>query len=125
MSETRDTITIKPIDAEGALWYPNVIGISSTTTGTSYVLEKPIISEVVLSKGWNPEDDKPETPATRSVARSSAVSPVGKVEFASYKDLTDFRGMVKPVKMNGQVMTLDKVNENLERFYQEQLNKIR
>ena len=126
MSETRDTITIKPISADGALWYPNVIGISTNTTGgTSYILERPIISEVVLSKGWDPANEQVEAPATRSVAGGSAISPVGKVEFTTYKDLTEFKGIVKPVKMKGQVMTLDKVNKNLEKFYQEQLNKIR
>lgn len=126
MSETRDTITIKPISAEGALWYPNVIGISTNTTGgQSYILEKPIISEVVLTKGWDPANDQTPASATKSVARSSAISPVGKVEFTTYKDLTEFKGIAKPVKMNGQVMTLEKVNENLERFYQEQLNNVR
>ena len=126
LSETRDTIVIKPLTAEGALWYPNVIGVSSGIGGaTSYVLEKPIISEVVLTKGWNEEEAAPAAVAVKSAPRATRISPKGNVEFVKYSEMSDFKSVVAPIRMKGEVMTLEKVQENFEKFREKNAKRIR
>lgn len=125
MSETRDTIIIKPLTAEGALWYPNVIGVSSNLASVSYILEKPIISEVVLTKGWNEEEVAPAAVATKSAPRAARISPVGDVEFVKYSEMSDFKSVVAPIRMKGEVMTLEKVQENFEKFRKENAKRMR
>lgn len=127
MSETRDTIIIKPLTAEGALWYPNVIGISTGVGGsTSYVIEKTIVSEVVLTKGWNEEEVTEPTPVvTKSAPRAVRISPIGDVDFVKYSEMSDFKGVVAPIRMKGEVMTLEKVQENFEKFREKNAKRIR
>ena len=125
MSETRDTIKIKPLNAEGALWYPNVIGVGTGLGGgTTYILEKPIVSEIVLTKGWD-DAELPDQPATRSAVPSAKVSPVKAVDFVRYTEMSDFKSVRIPKKVKGEVMTLEKVHQNFEKFREEQLKRMR
>ena len=124
LSEDRQTITIKPIDTEGTLWYPNVIGVSTTNYMTNYILESPIESEVVLTKGWT-EPATLDNTATKASRRTGRISPVGNVEFVKYSEMSDFKSVRTPVKMKGEVTTLEKVHENFEKFRKEHLNRIK
>lgn len=126
LSEDMQTITIGALEANKATWYPNVIGISDNMAGgISYILENPIISEVVLTKGWTEPDAAEQNQVTRSSSRSSAISPVGNVEFIRYTDRSDFNSVRTPVRMKGEVMTLEKVQENFEKFRKEQSKRMR
>lgn len=120
ISEDHQTITIHPFEESDALWYPNVIGITeSLLTGTEYILDNPIVSAVVLTKGWTEEQVKPEeTPLTRA-SRSTfkGVSPRNDVEFVKYSDRTNFNGLREPVVMEGQVITYEKLQENIKKFH--------
>jgi hypothetical protein len=131
LSEDRQTITIKPIDANGTLWYPNVVGVARTIGGAEqYVLEKAILSEVVLTKGWSePAEEEQPAPATRSSARTSRqLSPVGNPEFIKYSPRSTFNGVrqqKREITVEGEVTTYEKVQENLERYHNALLKQLK
>lgn len=128
LSEDHKTITIHALEYAGIKYYPNLVGISEGYGGTTtYILENPIISDVVLTKGWN-EDAEPEVaePATRSArSASKAVAPVGTPEFVKYTGMSDFSGVKERVVMKGEVITTEKLQENFEKFRKEHSKRMR
>ena len=128
LSDDHKTLTIHALEYAGIKYYPNLVGISEGYGGTTtYILENPIISDVVLTKGWT-EPSEPEVaePATRSArSASKVVAPVETPEFVKYAGMTDFRSVKKRVVMDGEVMTLEKVQANFERFRKEQSKRMR
>ena len=130
LSEDHQTITIHALENAGVKYYPNLVGLSEGIGGaTTYILENPIISDVVLTKGWveseTPEVE-PETPVTRAArSASKAISPVGAPEFVKYTDMSDFSSVRKPVVMEGEVITYEKLQENFEKFRKEQSKRMR
>jgi hypothetical protein len=129
LSEDHNTITIHALENAGVKYYPNVVGVSQTATGgTSYILENPIISDVVLTRGWT-EPESPEvepetpgesegeeqTPATRSArSASKRVSPIGNPEFVKYSNRSNFSNLRKRIVMEGEVITYEKLQENFD-----------
>ena len=132
LSEDRQTITIKPIEANGTLWYPNVVGIASSYGGTTnYVLEKAILSEVVLTKGWDePVEEEQPAPATRSLARTSRqISVIGDPNFIEYSPRGTFNGksqQKREIVVDGKskITTSEKLQENLERYHNALLKQL-
>ena len=123
LSEDKKTITIHPLYREKTNWYPNVIGVSSVMGTVSYVLENPIESAVVLTK--IEEDSQPETgddqpaPLTRTFAGRKNVAPIGDPDLIRYYPMSDFKSVPVPVEVEGEVMTLEKVQANMDRFYEQ------
>lgn len=143
LSEDHQTITIHALENAGIKYYPNVIGVSEGYGGTTtYILENPIISDVVLTRGWTePEtpEVEPETPgesegeeqtpaawSARSVRSASrAVSPIGNPKFVKYTEMSDFSTVKKRIVMDGEVITYEKLQENFEKFRKEQSKRMR
>ena len=136
LAEDHNTITIHALENAGVKYYPNLVGISEGLGGaTTYILENPIISDVVLTRGWTepetPEAEpetpgESETPATRSVRSASrAVSPIGNPEFVKYSDMSDFSSVRKRIVMDGEVVTYEKLQENFEKFRKAQSKRMR
>ena len=131
LSEDHKTITIRPFEAYETLWYPNVIGVSETLLyGVQYVIENPVISEVVLTKGWTDEPAEPEIPATRasrSMKAAKSVCPKGDVEFGKFYQRNDFTKVrrAEPVQVDGEVITMEKLQENFEKFRKELVKRMR
>ena len=120
LSEDLNTLTIKAIDRDGTLYYPNVIGIDNMSG--MYILEKPIISDVVLTRGWTGTDTEvEETPAVRSVLKSRAaykVSPEYKPELIKFSARSRFEKpeQRKSVNVDYKFVTYDQLMINLENF---------
>ena len=78
----KDEITIKPFVYDNKEYFPNVIGIDSQTGGS--ILENPVVSEVVLTRGWE------EPTKEQSLVRGSNGNVQAKGEFpvVTYKDRT-------------------------------------
>ena len=150
LSEDRNTITIHGLeyqaskDAPAVIFYPNVVGVSEGYGGSiSYILENPIISDVVLTRGWT--EPEPETgddaegedgsgdegegeqtvPTRASRSASGALSPIHTPEFVKYSSKSNFYGLRKRVVMDGEVTTYEKVQENFEKFRKEHSKRIR
>ena len=78
----KDEITIKAFIFNGEEYYPNIIGIDSQTGGS--ILENPVVSEVVLTRGWE-EKAKEQSSISRS---SGNVPATGDFPTVVYKERT-------------------------------------
>lgn len=77
MSDDKNTLTIKGFEHNGAVYYPNVIGVDPKSS-PGYVFDKPIISDVVLTRGWTGSGTggQAAVPATRSASWGRSAYPV-------------------------------------------------
>lgn len=112
-SEDDETLTIKPIEGDGVKYYPNVIGQDSQTG--RYMLDYPIVSEVVLKKG--------HSAATESLrgAKGVNVTPMAKELNISHKHYTRFDKPAQKVTM--ERVTLEKVRANYDKYIRLMENK--
>ena len=121
LSSDKQELTIKHLtDAAGEKYYPNLIG-SDPSTGM-YILDYPIISDVKLTKGWT--ETSSSKVSAKSAAPSVSVDPVGDVPVIVYKSMTRFEdNPVQVRKVEADVMTVEKMNSNMERYVKEYLNQ--
>ena len=77
-------------------------------------LENPVVSDVVLTRGWK----EPETEKSVSVRRSSAqsVQPVGDFPVKAYKQRTDLDAAPALRQIEGTIVTADQFKERADRF---------
>ena len=121
LSSDKQELTIKPLtDEAGEKYYPNLIGSDPTTS--MYILDYPIISDVKLTKGWT--ETSSSKVSAKSAAPSVSVNPVGDVPVIVYKSMTRFEdNPVQVRKVEADVMTVEKMNSNMERYVKEYLNQ--
>ena len=112
-SEDFSRLTIKAIDHNGTKFYPNVIGIYETYFGTDYILDYPIISDVVLTRGITKS-----AMGTSAPQKNVSVTPLNDELNISYKQHTRFEKPVERKTVEMEVMTMEKVQKNLEKYIQ-------
>ena len=117
LSDDKNTLTIKAIERDGIKYYPNVIGQDSITG--RYLLNKPIVSEVVLTRGHSAAA---QASARKSAARSY-VAPESEALKISRKKMTRFEQPETYKKIEMEVMTLDKARANMAEYLREMHNK--
>ena len=105
-SEDFQTLTIKAIEGNGVKYYPNVIGQDSQTG--RYMLDYPIVSDVVLTKG------APASQSAIKAAKKVSVDPVNAELNVSHKQYTRFGKPAQRVKM--EVMTQEKAHANYAKY---------
>ncbi|MBR5499055.1 MAG: hypothetical protein IKV75_02700 [Bacteroidales bacterium] len=81
----KDQITIKPFVYDDVEYFPNVIGVDSQTQGT--ILENPVVSEVVLTRGWS-EPSKEQSSVRNAGDNVQANGDFPKV---NYKERTELK----------------------------------
>ncbi len=117
LSADKNTLTIKAIkhkmDGKEYTWYPNLVGYDTTTYG--YVTDVMVVSEIVLTRGWNENAVKFEAPVGKSQAKSFS-KPSGEAPSFSYKSLTRFDKPVQKTTVKGKVATEASVMERLDKF---------
>jgi hypothetical protein len=116
LSDDKNTLTIKAIERNGIKYYPNVIGQDSMTG--RYLLNKPVVSEVVLTRGHS-------AAAKASVGKSAArsyVAPQAEALKISRKQMTRFELPETYEKIEMEVMTLDKARANMAEYLREMHN---
>lgn len=116
LSDDKNTLTIKAIERNGIKYYPNVIGQDSMTG--RYLLNKPVVSEVVLTRGHSAAA---QTSFRKSAARSY-VAPEAEALKISHKPMTRFDKPVNYKKIEMEVMTLDKARSNMSEYLREMHN---
>ena len=116
VSADKKTITIKPLeytDSEGTttVFYPQMIGIDNQMQQS--ILENYVVSEVVLTKGWDEKQKSSmSVPATRS---SYVVRPEGDFPVTVYKPRTELNSV--PLKqIEGSLVTVDQFKERADKF---------
>ena len=113
-SDDYNTLTIKPIDGNGVLYYPNVIGQDSSTG--RYLLNNPIVSEVVLTKGYTPESA--QAAAVKASKASSRIAPVAEALNIARKSMTRLEAPVERETIEMEVMTQEKAHANYVKYLQ-------
>ena len=115
-NEDFSELTIKAIEGtNGDKYYPNVIGQDSQTG--RYMLDYPIVSEVVLKKGTAASQT-----ALKAV-KSAPVVPVNAELNISHKQYTRFDKPVKREKVEMEVMTQEKAHANYKKYIRLMENK--
>lgn len=107
-------LTVKPIVHDGGKFYPNMIGVDASMGG--YIFENPVISDIVITKGWT------ETASQSFVPVGGNVPLRGEFPAVVVKPMTKLTAPVQYKKIEGSVMTLDKFHENADRLF-EQMRK--
>jgi hypothetical protein len=110
----KDEITIKPFVYGDVEYFPNVIGIDTQTQGT--ILENPVVSEVVLTRGW----DEPNKEQSMDRNSNGNVKAQGDFPTTVYKERTRLEAApaLKEVEMkvvNGEEFK-KRADEMVERF---------
>ena len=120
LSEDKNTLIIKGYEANGTKYYPNIIGEDySLLSGTVYILEKPIISDVVLTRGWDGDGSSTEKVAAKSASwgrNAYPVNPDGKPVLAKYGKRTKFEKPVPTRKVEYEFRSYEQIRENLNKY---------
>ena len=116
----KDEVTIHPFlfdsngDGTKEEFYPNVIGIDSQTGGT--ILENPVVSKIVLTRGWQ-EPEKEQSSVRHS---SGNVSATGDFPRVNYKARTAIEAAPELQKVEMQIVDEKefklRADELVERF---------
>ena len=115
-NEDFSELTIKAIEGtNGDKYYPNVIGQDSQTG--RYMLDYPIVSEVVLKKGTTAAQT-----ALKAV-KNAPVEPMNAELNISHKHYTRFDKPVKREKVEMEVMTQEKAHANYKKYIRLMENK--
>lgn len=117
ISDNYETITIKAIEgSNGIKYYPNVIGQDSTTG--RYLINNPVVSDVVLTKGHTAVEQ------TVKPAGKVSVRPAGDVLEISRKHMTRFERHEEVPVVEAEVMTVEKASANIDRYVERYLRSI-
>ena len=106
----KDQIIVRPFVYKDVKYYPNVMGYDYSAG--SNVLENPVVSEIVLTRGWTEKEQ-----SSVSVA-GKRISYTGSVVNSAVKPMTRLTAPVKYNEMEGSVMTLDKFKANADRLFE-------
>ena len=112
VSADRNTVTIHPLVHEGVNYYPNMIGIDYMMQQT--LLENPVISEIVLTRGWTEEES---ANVQSSVRRSSGnVQAKGNFPEGVHKKMTDVSKSVELKKIEMEMVGVDQFRERADKL---------
>ena len=105
----RTQIIIHPLEYNGVKYYPNMIGIDNSMQQT--LLENPVVSEIVLTRGWSATRNEQSSALT-----SGNVQPKGDFPTAVYKSRTSVEGAPELKKVEGTVVSVEQFKANADRF---------
>ena len=109
VSQDRNTITIHPLVlSDGTKLFPNMIGIDPTM-GTQ--LQNPVISEVVLTRGWSGSNNKQSS----VVAGGQNVKAYGELPQGVYKKMTKLEAK-ELKKVEVPVVSVEQFHENAKKY---------
>lgn len=109
VSQDRNTIIIKPLVlSDGTKLFPNMIGIDPTM-GTQ--LQNPVISEVVLTRGWSGSSNKQSS----VVAGGQNVKANGELPKGVYKKMTKLETK-ELKKIEVPVVSVEQFHENAKKY---------
>lgn len=116
-SDDYNTLTIKAIERNGVKFFPNVIG-QDPQTGR-YLLDFPIVSEVVLTRGVTSAAAVSCTKATNAVSMSAEPARI------SHKPMTRLDKPVKRNRIEMKPVTMEKLHENFDKYLEFMDNQTR
>ena len=119
VSADRNTITIKPLVYDGKEFYPNMIGIDYSMNQT--ILENPVVSEIVLTRGWT------EPAATRamssSAVRGKSIQPKGEFPKSVCKPMTELKATPELKTIEGKIVTVEEFKKRADKYVEMRFNQ--
>ena len=115
----KDEITIHPFTYAEVDYYPNIIGIDNTTGGT--ILENPVVSKVVLSRGW----DEPEKEQSAARISNGGVQAKGEFPVVNYKDRTVLKAAPELKKIEFEMVAPEQFKERADELVERFKNQTR
>ena len=121
VSADRNTITIKPLiytDSNGIHeFYPQMIGMDNASMKT--VLENPVVSEIVLTRGW--KGGNSDTP---SVSQTSVSVPVDvEMPVANFKKMTPLHDNTPAKGIKGKMVTVEQFEARADELIEKKFGK--
>lgn len=112
----KDQLTIEPFVFNKVEYYPNIVGIDPMY-GT--ILENPVVSKVVLTRGWNGADK------TQSSVKASRGSVAVKGDFPedNYKERTELKAAPELKKIKVEPVTAEQFKERADKLVERFLNQ--
>ena len=114
-----DKLTIKPFVYQDVEYYPNVVGIDTQTGGT--ILENPVVSEVVLTRGWT--EPKKEQSSLRPSSGNVQVN--GEFPETVYKERTRLKAPVELREMEYRLVSPEEIKERADKYIERYFNQSR
>ena len=114
----KDQITIKPFVYNGVEYYPNVIGIDTQTRGT--ILENPVVSEVVLTRGWTEKSAKEQSYVRGS---NGNVQAEGDFPTTVYKERTRLKAAPALNEAEMKVVSVDEFKARADKMVERFVNQ--
>lgn len=120
-----DTITIKPLlytDSEGTEteFYPQMIGVDSRTGQT--LLENPVVSEIVLTRGWTEEEASASMQKSARRGAPASVRAEGDFPQAVYMPMTELQAAPELKKIEGTLVTMEQFKERADKLVEMRYN---
>jgi hypothetical protein len=118
--EENDVVTIKPFVYNDVNYYPNILGYDTSSGGS--ILENPVVSEIVLTRGWT----EPETAAVKSSARAAGNAPVrADLPKGVYKKMTELKPAAELQTIEVELISGDQFKERADKLVERFLNQTR
>ena len=114
-----DKLTIKPFVYQDVEYYPNVVGIDTQTGET--ILENPVVSEVVLTRGWT----EPEKEQSSLRPSAGNVQVNGEFPKTVYKERTRLKAPVELKEMEYKLVSPDEIKERADKYIKGYFNQTR
>ncbi len=115
--QNKDQITIKPFVYDGVKYYPNIIGFDSL--GGS-ILENPVVSEIVLTRGWTDN-----TMTQFSVKTHGTNVPVrADLPTAVYKQRTALQASEPIQTIETPLLTVDQIKSRADEYVRMRLGEL-
>lgn len=114
--EEKDQLTIEPFVYQKVEYYPNIVGIDPMY-GT--ILENPVVSKVVLTRGWN------DSGKTQSSVKASKGNVAVKGDFPedNYKERTELKAAPELKKIKVEPVTAEQFKERADKLVERFLNQ--
>ena len=118
--EENDVVTIKPFVYNDVNYYPNILGYDTSSGGS--ILENPVVSEIVLTRGWT----EPETAAVKNSARAAGNAPVrADLPKGVYKKMTELKPAAELKTIEVELISGDQFKERADKLVERFLNQTR
>ena len=119
VSEDRNTITIKPLVYNDMEFYPNMVGIDYSMNQT--ILENPVVSEIVLTRGWS--EPKATKAMSSSISKGKSVQVKGEFPTSVYKPMTELKAAPELKTIEGHIVSRDEFKQRADKYVEMRLNQ--
>lgn len=117
----KDEITIHPFEHNKVKYYPNMVGIDASMGTAQTILENPVVSKVVLTRGWT----EPTKSQSSLKASGSGVKAQGDFPMTVYKSRTQLNAAPELKNIEMEIPTKEQIKERADKLVERFVNQSR